>query len=208
MENQFSIQESCLKSKQKKDKYSYTDFDHNKVHKSNQTEDLLDLICGRSFDFEEYCLKFPHTSAFLEDSKIQKNVINLVPYDVDSNDSDDQTENVGSVTLQSATHCPNDSVILKNVNNFDHIKRYQPKICEINSSKRKSKVPKKVDTHLRDDGDPNEDECKWNRNKSNIAEDDNSYRSNAGTDVAHQVRTSRIFPAHGGILFISSVTIN
>lgn len=170
LETQFSIQQSCLKAKQKHDKFCYTDFDHKKVNKGIQTEDYLNIVSGRSFDLEEYLIKFPETSKYLEDlDETAKNAVNLVGYDIDSDDSESLSNNNGEIHLPNSLNLltnripPTESVICNNNTKIkvdygcDHIERFQPKICEINVSKRKSKVPKKIDAHLIEDNDGTED---------------------------------------------------
>lgn len=162
MESQFSIQQSCLKSKQKNDKSCYTNFKHKKANKEVQTEDYLDVLSGRSFNLEECRSKLPRTVRYLGDlSKNNQNLVNLVDYDINSDDSEAASDNGGEVRLPSAFNFPpspisskDNSVICKIENDAifqyrqDHIVCDQPKIYENSSSKRKNMVPKKIDSCL------------------------------------------------------------
>lgn len=211
LETQFCVQESCLKSKQKSDKACSAEFDHEKVHKAIQTEDYLNVICGRSFDFEEYCTKFPQTARYLEN--IQQTVnypVNLVDYNVESDFSGYSSENDGKVIFPSTfgnflqdTKPPINSVICKNDTNLimnimddpGHIARCQPKIFEINSSKRKSKVPKKISTHVVETSDENEDSMKQNNSQklSNAMADGLSNWNDSSKQVIMKETVHTIF---------------
>lgn len=149
LESQFSVQQSCLKSKQKNDVCLYTDFAHKKTDKGVQTEDYLDLICGGRFDFEKYCSSFPKAYKHIEDLyKTTFSRAKLVEYDVDSDDSDD-------IDGGNENHTNDlDSVILNKETNIDVIQtngRNIPKICENVLPKRKSKIPKKVEHLVQDE---------------------------------------------------------
>lgn len=157
MESQFTIKQSCLKSKQKIEKSCSTDFEHKKANKEIQTDDYLDIISGRNFNLEEYCLNFPRTSKYLQNLyKNDKNFVNLVDYDIDSDDSETVSDKDGQVRFPSAfnflTSTIDYSVICKIENDTslqyrqDRIESVQPKIYDSNSSKRKSKVPKKIES--------------------------------------------------------------
>lgn len=102
LEAQYDIQESCLKSKQKKDKGCYVDFQHKKINKGNQTEDYLDVISGKKFDFDNLRKSFPLCVNFLDnqDDFIRKNINKLVDYEVDSDSSlEEHFQNEGRVIL-------------------------------------------------------------------------------------------------------------
>ncbi|CAG9830901.1 unnamed protein product [Diabrotica balteata] len=102
LEAQYDIQDSCLKSKQKRDKSSYTDFNHRKINKGNQTEDRLDVLTGLNGGFDEFRQSFPLTLNFLETpvNLHMKTDTRLVEYDVESDSSLDECfENRGEVTL-------------------------------------------------------------------------------------------------------------
>lgn len=196
MESQFSIQQSCLKSKQKNEKSCYTDFEHKKVNKGIQTDDYLNIISGRSFKLDEYFSKFPRTSKYLEDLyKNDKNFVNLVDYGIDSDDSDTLSDNDGQVRFPSAfnflSSTKDYSVICKNGHDTsllhyrqDRIENVQPKIFDSNSSKRKSKVPKKIESCLIEINDETEDGMKKDNREQLINEsevlDENINETNGG----------------------------
>lgn len=173
LEAQYNIQESCLKSKQKKDKGCLVDFEHQKMTQSVQTDDFLDVITGCHSNFADYCKNFPLTTDFLHASK---NQFRLVDYDTESESGSDN-DNMGKVFLNttldsqiSTLFCsviPEERSFLKRryfddpENNIiseisqrkrlkqDDIKTCQPKICKLDAAnKRKSKIPKKLDTQV------------------------------------------------------------
>lgn len=170
LESQFSIQESCLKSKQKREKCCYTDFDHKKADKGIQTEEYLHVISGLTSNLEGYCSIFPKTSKFLADlHQTAKDTRNIVGYDVDSDDSENLSESNGQVIFPSTVNFLSDtkstfeSLIFENETTasdqcgLEGIEECLPKIGEIVSSKRKSKVPKKIHSHLAEAGHGTED---------------------------------------------------
>lgn len=175
LEAQYNVQESCLKSKQKRDKGCLADFEHEKMTRGMQTEDFLDVITGNHANFEEYCKSFPLTTNFLQNSK---NEFRLVNYDTDSDSASDH-ENMGKVFLSNSkilndraeslfsSAISEERLFLKrkyfndSENNLiseisqrkrlrkDDIKHCQPKMCKLDATnRRKSKIPKKLDTQV------------------------------------------------------------
>ncbi|KAJ8932614.1 hypothetical protein NQ314_014544 [Rhamnusium bicolor] len=102
LETQYDIQESCLKSKRKKDKGCYVDFTHKRDNKGVQTDDYLDVLIGKKSDLEEYSLNFPLMAKFLdtaEEIKVKPPAC-LVEYDIDSDSNlEDNDNSSGKVIL-------------------------------------------------------------------------------------------------------------
>ncbi|CAH1118422.1 unnamed protein product [Phaedon cochleariae] len=102
LEAQYDIQESCLKSKQKRDKGSMVDLSHRKANKGVQTDDYLDVLSGRSTDLKEFCLNFPQTLTFLNsEATFPKKYSALVEYDIDTDSSLDENICNGKVELSN-----------------------------------------------------------------------------------------------------------
>lgn len=102
LETQYDIQESCLKTKRKKDKGCYVDFTHKTSNIGIQTEDYLDILVGKDADLKEYSLNFPLITKFVDTADLLKPKLTtcLVDYDVDSDsNTDDNDTNTGKVVL-------------------------------------------------------------------------------------------------------------
>ncbi|XP_056636054.1 zinc finger protein 521-like [Diorhabda sublineata] len=102
LEAQYDIQESCLKSKQKRDKSCFVDFSHKKINRGSQTDDSLDVLFGKNFDIDEFRNSFPHTTNYLSNpsSLMSQNEIRLVDYDIDSESSlDEHFDGKGEIIL-------------------------------------------------------------------------------------------------------------
>lgn len=102
LETQYDIQESCLKSKRKKEKGCYVDFTYKTSNIGVQTEDYLDVLVGKDADLKEYSLNFPLITKFLDSTNLLKPKSNtcLVDYDIDSDSNiDDSDSNTGKVVL-------------------------------------------------------------------------------------------------------------
>lgn len=143
LETQFNVQQSCLKSKQTAEKSCYTDFEHTKISREIQTEDYLDVLCGQHFDFEEYKSRFPQTSKFLDNLyENERKSVNIVGYDVDSDDSEEMERTDGPVTFPSNLNCLlgtnslTKSVIFKSENNPQ----------ENSFVKGRNQIPKQIDS--------------------------------------------------------------
>lgn len=101
LETQYDIQESCLKTKRKKDKGCYVDFTHNTSNIGIQTEDYLDILVGKHEDLKEYSLNFPLITKFIDTTELLKPKLatGLVDYDDSDSNSDDNDTNAGKVVL-------------------------------------------------------------------------------------------------------------
>ncbi|XP_023023443.2 uncharacterized protein isoform X2 [Leptinotarsa decemlineata] len=101
LENQYNIQESSLKSKQKRDKGCHVDFSDRKINKGIQTDDFLDVLAGKNYDLDKFRLNFPQTVSFLNNEGIlSKNNLSLVDYDIDTDSSlEESVINNGNVIL-------------------------------------------------------------------------------------------------------------
>ncbi|KAF7286645.1 hypothetical protein GWI33_004678 [Rhynchophorus ferrugineus] len=98
LESKFDVEDSCLKSKRKKDKSCIVSLSLSNESKCIQTEDFLDLLLGNKNDIN---YRFPLTSNFLNENK-SKSFPVLVDYDVlsDSNSQEyDDQLNQGQVIL-------------------------------------------------------------------------------------------------------------
>ncbi|KAG5865083.1 hypothetical protein JTB14_009788 [Gonioctena quinquepunctata] len=181
LETQYDIQESSLKSKQKRDKGCYVDFQDRKINKGIQTDDCLDVLCGRNSTLEDYCLNFPQTILFLDkEEPLSNKELSLVKYDVDSDSSlEESAVNNGKVVLgeklqsmadiskyvesllsknsfstKSQYFDNSEKQIISEISERKNLKRKneviescKPKIFKLDtSSRRKNKIPKKLDT--------------------------------------------------------------
>ncbi|VEN40656.1 unnamed protein product [Callosobruchus maculatus] len=100
LESQYNIQESCLKSKQKKDKGCMVDLTYMTSNKINQTDDFLDVISGKNDNLKVYSNILPGTLKYLDNAIPLSSVTSthLVDYDIES-DSQPESDNEGIVIL-------------------------------------------------------------------------------------------------------------
>nr|CAH7729703.1 unnamed protein product [Callosobruchus chinensis] len=124
LETQYNIQESCLKSKQKKDKGCMIDLTFMTSSKIIQTDDFLDVISGNNDNLKVYSNILPGTLKYLDNAVPRSTITstNLVNYDIES-DSQPESDNGGTVILGEKLQTLNkinrlvDSIILSS-NNF------------------------------------------------------------------------------------------
>nr|CAI5828211.1 unnamed protein product [Callosobruchus analis] len=124
LETQYNIQESCLKSKQKKDKGCMVDLTFMTSNKIIQTDDFLDVISGNNDNLKLYNNILPKTLKYLDNIIPLSTVTSthLVDYEIES-DSQPESDNEGVVILGEKLQTLNrinrlvDSVIF-NSNNF------------------------------------------------------------------------------------------
>lgn len=189
LETQYNIQDSCLRSRQKRDKSCHVAISSCKANKSLQTDDILDVLSGESCDLVKYGSDFPLTVKFLQNRNLNfhhKTEGYLVDYEVDSESCTDEADSNGLVELgdklktmrkinsyvESVTserniepklHYFNDKEktligeiterkTLKRQN--DGIERRGTKIFKLDcNSRRKNKMPKKLETIVTENSD-------------------------------------------------------